>query len=82
MERWITILIIVCICVISIIRIIIDYRKMLKRKDFSIEFTNKYREFCDGLFKGKIDGEIYQWLRMKTGKMQSIMGSYGIASMF
>ncbi|MCT4594205.1 MAG: hypothetical protein N4A57_08060 [Anaeromicrobium sp.] len=82
MEKWITILIIVCICVIGIIKIILEHRRLSSKRDFSIEFTNKYREFCDELFEKNIDGELYQWLRMKSAKMQNMMGRYGVTSMF
>jgi hypothetical protein len=81
-ERWITILIIVCICVIGVIKILFRYRNISINKDFTIDYINKYRELGNGLFKGQMNEEVYEWLSLKSSKMQNIMGSYGIASLF
>ena len=82
MGRWIIVLIIVGISIIGFIDLIFSYRSLMSKKNFSIEFVNKYREFCTGLFRKNLNEELYQWLRLKCSRMQTIMGSYGIASIY
>lgn len=82
MEKWIAILIVIGISIIGIINTILVLRSLLKNKDFTIGYINQYREFGNELFKGQMKEDIYEWLRLKSSKMQNLMGSYGIASMF
>lgn len=82
MERWIVVLVILGILIIGIIKIIFDHRRIMNKINYSVEFTNKYREYCDGVFQENINEELYQWLRLRCSKMQIMMGSYGIAKAY
>ncbi|MGF7058629.1 hypothetical protein [Brassicibacter mesophilus] len=82
MERWFVLLGIVGISAIGFIKLVFDYKKIINKINFTNEFINKYREFGNGLFQKRMDEEVYQWLRLKSSKMQSFMGSFGIASAY
>jgi len=82
MERWIPILIISVISIVGFIKLIFDYKKISVKRDFTFEFTNKYREWGNELLQRRMNEELYEWLRIKSSKMQGMMGSYGVVDMF
>lgn len=82
MERWIPIFLIICISVVGFIKLVFDYRSLVLKNDFTLEFINKYRDWGNELLQNNMKEEIYQWLKMKSSKMQLMMGFYGIASVF
>jgi hypothetical protein len=70
------------ICLIGILSILLDNKKLNDRIDYTNEFINKYREFSNGLYQQNMNEELYQWLRLRSSKMQIMLGNFGIASMY
>jgi hypothetical protein len=79
MQRWISFVILLALCLMGLIKLIIHRLDQGKVKEFSIEFLNKYREFCNGLGNNNFNSDCYQWLKLNSAKMQSQMGAFGVA---
>lgn len=82
MGRVNVILGILGISIIGIIKIISDYKKMVNKINYSVEFLDKYREYANGVLQENINEELYQWIKLRSSKMQNMMGSYGIANSY
>lgn len=79
MQRLYLILAIIAIFVLGLIRILFAIRLVSKKKLFAIDFLNKFREFLEILFQDHVDGELYQWLKLKSSEMQKQINAYGIS---
>lgn len=82
MDKWIGAIVLIAISVIGLLRIFCKAKAQSEDKDFAIEYLNNYREFASGLINGTFDAEKYQWLKLKSSKMQIMMGSYGLAATY
>ncbi|PNQ84112.1 hypothetical protein C1T20_19295 [Paenibacillus polymyxa] len=81
MNNWILFIVFIIIFCIGLVRSTFNYFHVLKKKNFSIDFLNNFREFGSQLVHQELfDSEKYQWLMMNSSKMQTMMGSYGVAS--
>ncbi len=82
MSNWLPFIIVTLIIIIGFVKTISSYRKTIKNHNFAIEYMNNYREFCSPLFQNTFNSDKYQWLKMNSSKIQTLMGSFGIASMY
>ncbi|MED1420444.1 hypothetical protein [Bacillus smithii] len=82
MIKWIAVIILIIIFIIGLIIIIRDWKKHQEKLEFTSKFINIFREFGNSLFNNQFDQEKYQWLKMKSHKMQSLSGEFGIARAF
>jgi len=82
LNNWLPFIIVVLIIVIGFVKTVATLRTTVKNENFAIEFMNNYRDFCSPLFQNTFNGDKYQWLKMKSTKMQTLMGSFGIASVY
>lgn len=83
LNNWILFIITIIIFCIGLVRSIYDYYNVLKRNNFSFDYINNFRKFGSQLVEQEhFDSENYQWLMMNSSKMQTMMGSYGIASSY
>lgn len=79
MRNWIPFFSVLIVCLLGFLKLIRHKMDSEKEREFSGQFLEKYREFCNKLMDNNYDGEIYQWLKLNSAKMQQQMGQYGIA---
>lgn len=81
LNDWMLFIVIVIIFIIGLVRGIYYYFHVLRKFNYSVDFTNHFRDFGSQLVEHEyFDSEKYQWLMMNSSKMQSMMGSYGVVS--
>lgn len=57
-----------------------SYLRTLDRRNFAVEFVNKYRELVEGYLQNRLDSDVYYWLTSRSVRMQDELGTHGIMS--
>ncbi|SKA02054.1 hypothetical protein [Selenihalanaerobacter shriftii] len=82
MQRVWAIIGLVLIGIWGLVTLIFTAWKTSKRRDYADAFLEKYREFCNSLLDNEFNGELYQWLKLNSAKMQNDIGDYGVAKVY
>ncbi len=72
-----TLLIAICliaILIIGVVKVYLGYRELKQRRDFVVEYANKFSEFAK---KPGFDEELYFWLTHNSVAIQGELGQYG-----
>ncbi len=81
LDRITVIVTLVVILIIGFIKLLINANKVYQKKGQLIEFRNEFIEFSNELVdKETFNNSLYNKLKLKSSKIQSIMGSYGIGN--
>lgn len=79
MQKLYPLFTVITLCIIGFVKVVVSLRNTVKEQEFAIEFLNKYRDFSIKLFQNKVDGELYQWLKLNGTKMQKRINVSGIS---
>lgn len=76
MSKLIGVIILIFISGIGFLRIICKMKGQIEYSDFAVKYLNEFREFSRELMNKFFDDEKYQWLKLNSVKMQTIIGDY------
>lgn len=81
MNNWLPLIIVFLAVVIGFIKVLVNLHQINENHSFTVDFINKFRLFCNRLNGERTyDSEAYEWLVLKSSKMQRLMGGMGILS--
>lgn len=73
------IIVLTTIIVIGLAIVLKDWFEHKKKLNFTSDYINKFREFGNELYSNHFNQTNYEWLKMKSFKMQSLSGDFGVA---
>ena len=82
MSRLEVILILLGLSVGGLVRLVIRCRSLVKKREFLIEYYNKFEKFVEDYPNKEIDGEVYAWLTRNVTRIQRELGIHGVMEMY
>lgn len=82
MDKWIAVIFIVAIFILGFIKVLLKFINNQRKLNFTIDFLNIFREFGQEILNDNYDSTSYEWLKVHSHKMQTLMGSFGIAQAY